>query len=494
MAGRTVWACALAGALVACGGGAKAKHAAGGGQAGGGGTQQPPPPPPIPPPVVLGDWTFWGAEQGLSPGVQDVSADEAGNVYVAAGDAVYAKTRAAQDFTRFDPAAAGLTQSCHDPSEIAVASPTSPAATCPIISVAGTTAGKAVIGFKGVGTDSDHDAMWALKSGGADVLSFDGTRLTRDRHVLVASPPHTMCEHWLDPPANTQCAPGDFTWVVGRMKLRQVQRIVANHDRSRAVSYGDVYMGGTHATFTVLAANPQQRNMIDYTGGDPAWADTRWVWEHHHPALDWPDGRFLTGEAWAIAVDPLSGIPFFANQFRIASLPDYVQRRQPTWNDWWGEMVPPLPFLAIWEDPSSPDDASLRDNVSSMSFCDDGTLWVASENHGLARVTIDRGALLSSGAASAFSVQKVGIPSGGGALAVACDLDGSVWVGFDWGGAARLKDGTWTPIPTGAPLFATSDPVRSIQIDRWSTPRVVYLAHVSSQKFGPGGISAYAGP
>ena len=54
------------------------------------------------PPVVVGSFTFWGAEQGLSAKVSDVSADEAGNVYVAAGDAVFAKTRDAQDFTRFD--------------------------------------------------------------------------------------------------------------------------------------------------------------------------------------------------------------------------------------------------------------------------------------------------------------------------------------------------------------------------------------------------------
>jgi hypothetical protein len=43
------------------------------------------------------------------------------------------------------------------------------------------------------------------------------------------------------------------------------------------------------------------------------------------------------------------------------------------------------------------------------------------------------------------------------------------------------------------PAF-TSNPVRSIQIDRWTTPHRVYLSHVSSSKYGPGGLTVYAGP
>jgi hypothetical protein len=35
--------------------------------------------------------------------------------------------------------------------------------------------------------------------------------------------------------------------------------------------------------------------------------------------------------------------------------------------------------------------------------------------------------------------------------------------------------------------------VRNIQIDRWTSPRIVYFAHVASA-LGPGGVTAYAGP
>ena len=42
------------------------------------------------------------------------------------------------------------------------------------------------------------------------------------------------------------------------------------------------------------------------------------------------------------------------------------------------------------------------------------------------------------------------------------------------------------------PAFARG-PVRSIQIDRWATRRIVYLAHLESS-VGPGAVTAYDGP
>lgn len=490
MGGRRLGA-VLAGVLLACGssGGGATK---GSQQQCGAATCQNPipgctlscPTPPKPPVTLDGGWTFWSKDQGIDPNVWDVSADEGGNAYVAAEDALFVKAKGATDFTRVDPAAAGLTASCHPASEIDVASPTDAATVCPIISVAGAQAGKAFVGFKGVGIDDDADALWALRSGGADEIAFDGTKVTRVRHVLIASPPHHMCEHWLDA-QHTQCDPNDWTWVNGRMKLRQVQRIVVNHDASRPMSYGDALFAGTHASISVLAAHPAQRGMLDFTNGDPAWVDSQWTWEHEHPALDWPDGRFLTGETWALALDPKTNVPWFANQFRMASMPGYAQMNAPTWNDWWGGMVPDYPYIAIWQPTSSPDDASLRDNVSSISFCDDGTAWIASETNGLAHMGTD----------GSFSLVSLPPNLGNSALAVACDpSDSSVWVGFGWGGFGRLKDGAWTLTPPGAPTFAAKNPVRSIQIDRWSSPRVVYVASQPSQRYGPGGVTAYDGP
>lgn len=453
--------------------------------------------------MKLGAFAFYGTDQGLTPEVSDVSADEGGNVYVAAGAAVFARRRDDRDFARFDAATSGFTQNCHDAAEISVASPTSPAAMCPVISVAGATAGRAVIGFRGVGSDYDYDAEWARASGGADLVTFDGASMARERHVFIASPPGVVCEAWdnTDPavPHNTVCAEtwSDSTWMGGRKgKGRVVHRIVVNHDATRPLSHGDVLLGSTHAVISILVARPAERRWIDYTKGDPAWAETSGVWEHEHPAIS-SGGRFLTGESTGLALDPIDNVPWFSNQVRTAALPGYASATmtRPSWNGWWGELLPLRPFLTFF---GSAADMAYWDQVSGLSFCDDGTLWVASSTHGLARVTLDRAAL-AAGAdwTTAVSIDPVPLPAsaGPGASAVACDpSDGSVWVGFSWGGFARHAGGTWRSFaPEGAPAFA-GNPVRSIQIDRWASPRIVYLAHVPSAKLGAGGVTVYAGP
>ncbi len=501
MGGRR-WAALLAAvAIAACGGGGGTKTSpddsgggdGGGGDGGGGGGGGAT----VKPPVAIGSFRFWGAEQGLPATVSDVSADEAGNVYVAAGDAVFAKTRDARDFTRFDAASSGLTQNCHvvgDPTPAnpdPLASPTAPgpAVMCPVISVAGATANRAIIGFKGHGTDGDTDADWAVDSGGADVVSFDGKSLTRERHVRVATPPGHVCEFFVEGTGETECHAWDPFMLGGRRKLRQVQRIVVNHDAGRPLSHGDAIMGGTHASIAILVANPEERGLEDLTRGAPAWADAKDVFEHEHPAI-FAHGQFLTGDAWALAFDPTTNVPWYANQFRMASLPGYASMRRPQLSShfhgpWWGNQEPPNPHLWIWREEADPADPTRRDGVQSIAFCDDGTMWVGSDAHGLA--------FRRKGAAT---FTTVGVPAGaGGALAVACDpLDGSVWVGFSWGGFGRYRNGAWAQDISwdALPSFARG-PVRSIQIDRWATRRIVYLAHLPSG-VGPGAVTAYDGP
>jgi hypothetical protein len=224
------------------------------------------------------------------------------------------------------------------------------------------------------------------------------------------------------------------------------------------------------------------RRWPDLIKGAEGYDDTYGVWEHHHPDNSM-HGRLLSGEGWAVAIDPTTNVPWFANQFRLASLPAYAEDPNPSFQNYWGPMAPERPYLAIWQPESDPDDERLRDNVLSISFCDDGTMWVASYNHGLARL-----------AKGAIDFEKIPVP-GGGARSVACDpSDGSLWVGFSWGGFGRLEGGAWqSPIAWGElPTFA-QQPVLSIQIDRWSSPRVVYLAHRGTTG-APGGVTAYAGP
>jgi hypothetical protein len=161
----------------------------------------------------------------------------------------------------------------------------------------------------------------------------------------------------------------------------------------------------------------------------------------------------------------------------------------PMWPPWVPDEVGS--FIDVWPDPhpANPTDYDAADPrwmdaVSSLSFCDDGTLWIASTLHGLAR--------LARGGGMAY----VSLPSGLGnsASAVACDpSDGSVWVGFGWGGFGRWNGSSWWTIAAESPpFFAAQAPVRSIQIDRWASPRIVYVAQAASH-LGPGGLTVYSG-
>jgi hypothetical protein len=527
MARRELWASCCAACLLACSGSSRPSGPSGASADGGsdGGTQgtdggsvsvsgadggSDGGSAPVPPLTVNG-WTFYAVAQGLSQDVNDVSADEGGNVYVAGGDALYAKRRGDLAFQRFDAASSGLTQNCYaglpadsDPGFAAAInrvhpSPPGAARLCPVISVAGAAPGVAMVGLKGLGTDEDLDADWAQESGGADLVRFDGSKLARTRHLLIASPPQTVCVapdaagHLVESRA-TSCPnpPDPFFWQVGRRKLRQVFRIAVNHQAGTPL-YGDVFMGGTHASITAYLHDSASRGFLDRTAGQaPKWADASDVWEHDHPAF-WSNSRnaFLTGYTHALAVDPRSGTPWCSNGFRTAWLTGYGADLHD--DVWWLEpetTANPL-WYNLWPDNADPTE-SIDDNVESLSFCDDGTLWIGSSTHGLARRD------------PAGGVSYVSLPDpalhGDNVYAVACDpSDQSVWVGLGWGGLMRYRDGQFTSLdPGGLPDFVRQ-PVRSIQIDRWATPRIVYAAFLASADASGaiskgGGVAAYAGP
>ncbi len=463
-----------------------------------------PTPTPATPPITRDGWTFYGAAQGLSKDVTDVSADEGGSVYVAGGDALYVKRRDDQQFLRFDATNGGLTKNCYpappesDPGFAAALDaqlhpdPPGPAQQCPVIAVAGASAGRAILGFKGLGTDSDADADWAMDSGGADVVRFDGTTVTRERHVLVASPPHTICADGGRERHDTTCAPNEFYWNTGRRKLRQVFRIAVDH-RQGTAEYGDVWMGGTHATLTALLANAAARGYPDRVSSQPAqWSDARDVWEHDHPAFyDAASNLFLTGYAYGIAIDPRSGVAWGSNGFRTAYIAGYPDVSNDNWYLLPSDAAHPT-WIDVWPDGTSSPLGPVEDHIESLSFCDDGTLWMGSTTHGLA--VRDPG-----GAISGVALPDPAL-HGDNVYAVACDpSDHSLWIGLGWGGVMRYRNGQFTTLdPAGLPDFV-GQPVRSIQIDRWSSPRRVYFAFIPSRDASgaivrPGGIAEYAGP
>lgn len=471
-------------------------------------------------PAKSGDWTFYGPGMGLSQDPEDVSADEGGNVYVAGGDALYVKRGPDESFLRFDASNAGLTQNCNDQAEYTVATPSKPFYMCRIISVAGAAPGKAVLGFDMLDIqefDGHTWAEWPMKAGGADVVAFDpaaGT-LTRERHVRTASPPHTICA-WTSPAPGfygrvTSCAdPTNYWWVDGRRVFGRIVRIVVNHNKGPL--YGDVWMGALHGTFSALLANAEARGLVDRSAGwGPEWADAKDVWEHDHPVVSGPlpGQSFVNGEGWALSIAP-DGTPWGSNEYRttyIGGYPDLTILNNPNSptqdSDFWMGMAPN--YLDLWPDPMVPNPAdptgqtmtmdyltAQADHVRSMSHCPDGTLWIGSMTHGLVRRAPD-------GTLSYLSLPDPALQDS--VSAVACDpSDGSVWLGLGQaGGVMRYRNGGFERLDTTAlPAFA-SHPPQSIQIDRWSTPRVVYFAFLpyhdgSGAITSAGGVAAYAGP
>ena len=452
------------------------------------------------PPTTIDGWTFYGAQQGLPATTYDVAADEGGNVYVAGGDAVYAKAATADHFARFDAAAAGLTQNCYqglDPFDksngaaLYVAKPPGPAKLCPIISVGGLDAGRAIIGYEGYGTDGDYQSDWATDAGGLDLITFDGATLARTRHVFVGTPPGVICGSQ-EGIGSTVCNPWDYFWLQGRRKLRNVYRIAVNHHVG-TTQHLDVWMAGTHATFTALFnsaaeargwwGNTQIANCPNVPNVDLTvcrkFEDATNVWEHEHPAFrtaTYPDGVVIgpdfTGDTWAVAIAP-SGQPWAHNTLRLAAMHGDTSNIGDGVNMDWGKV------FDLWPDTPTVDD----DDVQSMAFCPDGTLWVGSRNHGLAQVNTATGAI------SGYQ-----LPGGGqNVWALACDHEGSLWISTDWAEIVRYdtSSGTFTTVPPGLPDLAHRI-AWNIQVDDLSTPRIVYFA-MRELHGAPGGIVAYSG-
>lgn len=471
-------------------------------------------------PLKVGDWTYYGAGMGLSADTQDVSADEGGNVYVAGGDALYAKGHSAEVFLRFDASNAGLTQNCNEASQYTVATPPKPFYMCRIISVAGMAPGKAILGFDMFDVqefDGHTWAEWPMKAGGADVVAFDPTAgtLSRARHVRVNSPPHTICGSTTTEGRVTSCAdPNNYWWVDGRRLFGRIVRIVVNHDKTSPL-YGDVWFGAKHGTFSALLANAEARGLVDRTAGQgPDWADAKDVWEHEHPVMSGPlpGQTFVNGEGWAESIAP-DGTPWGSNEYRTTSIQGYGadltilnNPGSPTVNsDFWMDYQPN--FIDLWPDPMVPDPTdptgkkttmdyltAQADNVRSMSHCPDGSLWIGSSTHGLARIPP------GGGTPTYLSLPDPAMQNS--VSAVACDpSDGSLWIGLGQaGGLARYRNGQFELVDkTGLPAFAWHPP-QSIQIDRWSNPRVVYVAFMpyvdgtTGAITAAGGLAAYAGP
>ena len=287
--------------------------------------------PPLALPTLAG-WQFYGPDQGGPRRVYGVSADEAGNVWVAGGDeGLFLLAPGAVAFRRFT-VTDGLTPYRGDGG----------AEQQRAISVAGGPAGTAFVGYQGhYGGLEDNDPPAILKSGDVDkvVLREAGIAVT---HIDISTPPGVSSAY-----------PG------GRDKIRDVFRIV--HDRST----GDVWFGGNHG-------------LAMWNGREHR------VREHQHP---WLSGylasgahTFLTGDYYGVGLDP-SGDVWFGGGHRLAKLPFGRGRSFYAALD---------PRIDVWPD-AVPSDARpwqrTDDFVQDLAVLPDGSLWVGSIPNGLAHVS-----------------------------------------------------------------------------------------------------------
>lgn len=361
-------------------------------------------------------WQLLGAAQGLPPEVRGVSADEGGNLWVAGGaSGLFVLTPGATQLRRFT-VADGLTGYDDGTGLHGQA----------VISVAGGPPGTVFVGYQGLPGCSDaferynfqpdggftldaaHRYIW--KSGDADRVSLAGAGISVVHYDISSGPGIVKPE------------------PQGREKICSVLRIAYHAPTS------SVWFGGNHGV---------------------AWGDARSaaVTEHTHPAINGykavslPDGGsgyhyvLLTDNYYGLSVQR-SGDVWIGGANRSANF------RAVTLNDFWqGDYEIQKTKIDVWPD-AQPFDAYPwqrdDDNVSDMAAMSDGTVWVSSVSHGLAHWT-----------PSGISyLRDTTIQSSGKATALEADpQDGSLWIGYIWGGVSRLKDGKiWSDAELPRPL------------------------------------------
>src|SRR5262249_831397 len=217
----------------------------------------------------------------------------------------------------------------------------------------------------------------------------------------------------------------------GREKLCNILRIAyspSNHS---------IWFGGNHGFAwgdANFAGNPTCNGQRSCSG----------LIEHSHPAFNCyaaEEGDTVyyctdayygmsvlpNGDVWAGGANRSTlfryasyGGDFFRAQAETEAPEGDTRDRFDIWPDLVGEGWPyPRPSQRI------------DDNVSDMAAMPDGSVWISSFNHGLAHYRV--GELLE------YRVDRTVDPSGNASALERDPADNSLWIGYRWGGFARLR-------------------------------------------------------
>lgn len=362
-------------------------------------------------------WQFYGPQHGGPSQVYGVSADEAGNIWVAGGkDGLFLLEPGASTFKKFT-ALDGLA----DCSELGLKE------TCGVSAVRGAQANTVYVGYHGAGGDSEADPMWMQKTGDADKVVYNGATLTVT-HYDISSPPGLYAEY-----------------PNGREKIRHVHRILWDKGT------GNVWFGGNH-------------------GVGVYEAKSKTTWEHQHAAINGyklsaaedPAGAsytMMSGDWWGVALDP-AGDLWIGGAHRVAKIKYASEGGQ-----FWATVDP---IVDVWPDAQAEHarpEMRTDDNVHEL-VADSGGVWVGGME-GLARLTPTGTTFIPDA--------KMVDPK---VTALERDpKDGSLWVGHLWGGITRIDSGNYSHYSWdafGKPLIDYV--VRDIQSDSHGGQRRILVA------------------
>ncbi|WP_426747877.1 hypothetical protein VZQ01_12100 [Myxococcus faecalis] len=373
----------------------------------------------IPPLPSAPGWRFYGADQGGPLTVYGVSADEAGNIWVAGGEeGLFLLKRGAERFVRY-----GMEDGLRPYGYMDDGSTPPGAKYLKVISVAGGKAGTVFVGYEGMpGKGSEHcENNWdgpspdpaRYKSGDADKVSLNGDGTLDVIHYDIFSGPNVVAAE-----------------PRGREKLCNILRL--RYDKRT----NSIWFGGNHGFARGNAefnGAPMCNGQLNCTG----------VFEHVHPhvnALD-ANGRviLLTDAYYGVAVDPGGDVWFGGSdrttRFRYGTLGGNFWRAQT------GSENDSTNKLDLWPDAkpeySTPAER-VPDNISGAVVANDGTVWLSSFSNGLVRIDAN-GAVLGHLGKGSGLVDKY-------LSALGKDpSDGSIWTGASWGGGlSRVKGGNIT--------------------------------------------------
>ena len=426
-------------------------------------------------------WQFYGPQQGGPNEVLGVTSDPSGNIWVAGGDEGLFLLKPGSPTLHRYTMADGLRPYGYLPDG---GTPVGDKYTR-VISVAGGPMNSVFVGYEGK-PSSPHDCEANLyydepgwdpnifKSGDADRVTLEaGDRISVVHYDIFTGPGQGLADEVIHGGIN-----------YGREKLCTILRI-AYHAPTHSVWFGANH--GFAWGDSAYVRDPNCYGQYRCSG----------VIEHSHPAINaYADESrttviLLTGEYHGMSVDPAGDVwvggAARSAHFRYATLggnffaagdeiecDTCARNRLDIWPDRVAEPIYPTPSERV------------DDNVSDMAAMPDGSVWISSFTQGLAHYTPGR--------PTEYRQDTVVDPRGYVDSLERDPQDGSLWIGYNYGGLARLKiNNGYIPYDYRAlGLDLTQGQILDIQSDNYGGHRRILVAFRGGGGH-PGAIGVYTG-